>query len=183
MRVVVAGAAGQYPSPSAPTEDCRALEPDPVLRPEGDDSDGSLDQALRPRSFDEFVGQSALLENLRVYIRAAQGRGEPLDHVLLSGLPGLGKTTLANLIAKELGCECRSTSGPALVRAADLAGILTNLARGDLLFIDEIHRLPAAVEEFLYSAMEDFAIDILIDQGPSARSVRVPLQRFTMLDG
>jgi Holliday junction DNA helicase RuvB len=157
------------------------LEPDPVLRPEGDDSDGSLDQALRPRSFDEFVGQSALLENLRVYIRAAQGRGEPLDHVLLSGLPGLGKTTLANLIAKELGVECRSTSGPALVRPADLAGILTNLARGDLLFIDEIHRLPASVEEFLYSAMEDFAIDILIDQGPSARSVKVPLQRFTLV--
>lgn len=157
------------------------MEPDPVLRPEGDDSDGSLDQALRPRSFDEFVGQSALLENLRVYIRAAQGRGEPLDHVLLSGLPGLGKTTLANLIAKELGVECRSTSGPALVRPADLAGILTNLARGDLLFIDEIHRLPASVEEFLYSAMEDFAIDILIDQGPSARSVKVPLQRFTLV--
>jgi Holliday junction DNA helicase RuvB len=157
------------------------LDNDPVLSPEGDPTDGNLDQALRPRSFDEFVGQKALLENLRVYIRAAQGRGEPLDHVLLSGLPGLGKTTLANLIAKELGVECRSTSGPALVRPADLAGILTNLARGDLLFIDEVHRLPAAVEEFLYSAMEDFSIDILIDQGPSARSVRVPLQRFTLV--
>ena len=157
------------------------MQPDPVLRPEGDSTDGSLDQALRPRSFDEFVGQRELLENLRIYIQAAQGRGEPLDHVLLSGLPGLGKTTLATLIAKELGVECRSTSGPALVRPADLAGILTNLARGDLLFIDEIHRLPAAVEEFLYSAMEDFAIDILIDQGPSARSVKVPLQRFTLV--
>jgi Holliday junction DNA helicase RuvB len=157
------------------------LQPDPVLSPEGAEADGSLDQALRPRSFDEFVGQKALLENLRVYIRAAQGRGEPLDHVLLSGLPGLGKTTLANLIAKELGVECRATSGPALVRPADLAGILTNLAKGDLLFIDEVHRLPAPVEEILYSAMEDFAIDILIDQGPSARSVRVPLQRFTLV--
>jgi Holliday junction DNA helicase RuvB len=159
------------------------VEPDsdPILRPEVDDSDVGIDQALRPRSFDEFVGQAALIENLRIYIQAAQGRGEPLDHVLLSGLPGLGKTTLAHLIAKELGVECRATSGPALVRAADLAGILTNLARGDLLFIDEIHRLPAAVEEFLYSAMEDFAIDILIDQGPAARSVRVPLQRFTLV--
>jgi Holliday junction DNA helicase RuvB len=156
------------------------VQPDPVLRPEGDDADGGLDQALRPRSFDEFVGQKALLDNLRVSIRAAQGRDEPLDHLLLSGLPGLGKTTLAHLVAKELSVECRATSGPALVRAADLAGILTNLAKGDLLFIDEIHRLPAPVEELLYSAMEDYAIDILIDQGPAARSVRVPLQRFTL---
>ena len=157
------------------------MEPDPVLRPEGDDTDGGLDQALRPRSFDEFVGQRALLGNLRVSIQAAQGRGEPLDHVLLSGLPGLGMTTLANLIAREMGVECRTTSGPALVRPADLAGILTNVGRSDLLFIDEIHRLPAAVEELLYSAMEDFAIDIVIDQGPAARTVRVPLQRFTLV--
>ncbi len=157
------------------------MQPDPVLSPAGDDSDSSLDQALRPRSFDEFVGQRTLLDNLRVYIQAAQGRGEPLDHVLLSGLPGLGKTTLASLIARELGVECRTTSGPALVRPADLAGILTNVGRGELLFIDEIHRLPAAVEELLYSAMEDFAIDILIDQGPNARSVRVPLQHFTLV--
>jgi len=157
------------------------LEADPILSPAAEESDLGIDQALRPKSFDEFVGQTALIENLRVYIQAAQGRGETLDHVLLSGLPGLGKTTLAHLIARQLGVECRATSGPALVRAADLAGVLTNLAKGDVLFIDEIHRLPAAVEEFLYSAMEDFAIDILIDQGPAARSVRVPLQKFTLV--
>ncbi len=157
------------------------MNPETVLSPTDDEQDGSLDQALRPRTFEEFVGQRALLDNLRVAIRAAQGRAEPLDHVLLSGLPGLGKTTLAHLIAREMGVECRSTSGPALVRPADLAGLLTNLGRGDLMFIDEIHRLPQPVEEYLYSAMEDFSIDIMIDQGPSARSVRVPLQRFTLV--
>ncbi len=154
---------------------------DQVLTPQGVDSDAGLDQALRPRNFVEFVGQRGLVENLSVYIQAARERGEPLDHLLLSGLPGLGKTTLANIVARELAVECRVTSGPALTRPGDLAGILTGLSRGDLLFIDEIHRLPAAVEEYLYAAMEDFSIDILIDQGPSARSVRVPLPRFTLV--
>ncbi len=155
--------------------------PADFLQPDGVAGDEGLDVALRPRSFDEFVGQSALVDNLRVFIQAAQDRGEPLDHLLLSGLPGLGKTSLAHIIAREMGSACRATSGPALVRAVDLAGILTNLASGDLLFIDEIHRIPATVEEVLYSAMEDFEIDILIDQGPSARSVKVPLQRFTLV--
>jgi Holliday junction DNA helicase RuvB len=154
---------------------------DPLLDPQGGGPDESLDHALRPRTFGEFVGQTALVENLRVYIEAARQRDEPLDHLLLSGLPGLGKTTLAHVVAREMGVACRVSSGPALVRPGDLAGILTNLARGDLLFIDEIHRLPPSVEEYLYSAMEDFAIDILIDQGPSARSVRVPLQQFTLV--
>jgi holliday junction DNA helicase RuvB len=152
-----------------------------LLDPQGAGPDEGLDHALRPRSFDEFVGQRSLVGNLQVYIQAARSREEPLDHLLLSGLPGLGKTTLAHVVSREMGVECRITSGPALVRPGDLAGILTNLARGDLLFIDEIHRLPAAVEEYLYSAMEEFAIDIMIDQGPSARSVRVPLQQFTLV--
>jgi Holliday junction DNA helicase RuvB len=154
---------------------------DSILDPQGGEPDDSLDHALRPRSFDEFVGQPALVANLRVYIEAARGREEPIDHVLFSGLPGLGKTTLAHVVAREMGVQCRVTSGPALVRPGDLAGILTNLGRGDLLFVDEIHRLPPSVEEYLYSAMEDFAIDIMIDQGPSARSVRVPLQPFTLV--
>jgi Holliday junction DNA helicase RuvB len=157
------------------------VQSDSVLHAEGVAVDDGLDVALRPRDFSEFVGQSALVANLRVYLTAAQGRGEPIEHLLLSGLPGLGKTSLAHIIARELGVACRGTSGPALVRPADLAGILTNLGRGDLLFVDEIHRLPPAVEEYLYSAMEDFEIDILIDQGPSARSVKVPLQRFTLI--
>ncbi len=151
------------------------------LRPEGGDADSGLDLALRPRSFDEFVGQRALVENLRVFIAAARGRGEPLDHLLLSGLPGLGKTSLAHIIAHEMGATCRATSAPALARPADLAGLVTNLERGDVLFIDEIHRLPPVVEEYLYAAMEDFEIDIMIDQGPSARSVKIPLPPFTLV--
>lgn len=157
------------------------MNSDAVFQAEGDDLDLRLDQALRPRTFDEFVGQRGLLDNLRVYIQAAKQRGEPLDHLLLSGLPGLGKTSLAHLVAREMGVECRSTSGPALQRPGDLAGILTNLAEGDLLFIDEIHRLHPSLEEYLYAAMEDYAIDIMIDQGPSARSVKVSLQRFTLV--
>jgi Holliday junction DNA helicase RuvB len=143
--------------------------------------DGSVDTALRPRSFAEFVGQRRLVENLAVYIKAAKQRGEPLDHLLFSGLPGLGKTTLSFLISTEMGTELRATSGPALARPRDLAGILTNLEAGDVLFIDEIHRLPAAVEEYLYGAMEDFTLDIVLDQGPAARSIRINLKRFTLI--
>ncbi len=154
---------------------------EPILHGSAADADQGLDVALRPRGFEEFIGQANLVENLRVFISAARAREEPLDHVLLSGLPGLGKTSLAHIIAREMQGSCRATSGPALVRPADLAGILTNLGAGDVLFIDEIHRLPPTVEEVLYSAMEDFEIDILIDTGPSARSVKVPLQRFTLV--
>jgi len=143
--------------------------------------DLGLDLALRPRSFSDFVGQPRLKENLSIYIRAAKERGEPLDHILFSGLPGLGKTTLSYLIAREMGTDIKATSGPALARPKDLAGILTNLNAGDILFIDEIHRLPTVVEEYLYTAMEDFTIDIVLDQGPAARSIRIDLRRFTMI--
>ncbi len=136
---------------------------------------------LRPRSLAEFVGQKLLVENLKIAIEAARLRQEPMDHVLFSGLPGLGKTTLCYLIAAETGAPLTVTSGPALTRPADLAGILTGLPRGAVLFIDEIHRLPAAIEEYLYGAMEDFVIDVPIDQGMGARSVRLPLEPFTLV--
>jgi Holliday junction DNA helicase RuvB len=161
--------------PSAP-----APEPTP-FSPVPREEDGGLDLALRPRTFEGFVGQGQVVDNLKVAIEAARQRGEPLDHVLLSGLPGLGKTTLACLLAKEMGSELRLTSGPALGRAADLAGLLTNLQKGDVLFVDEVHRLNPVVEEYLYSAMEEYAIDIVIDTGPSARSVRITLQPFTFV--
>jgi Holliday junction DNA helicase RuvB len=136
---------------------------------------------LRPQTLDEFVGQSRVVENLRIALSAARMRGEPIEHVLLSGLPGLGKTTLCGLIAHESGARLQSTSGPALHRPADLAGMLTSLERGDVFFIDEIHRLPIAVEEYLYCAMEEFVIDVPIDQGLGARTVRLPLQPFTLI--
>jgi len=139
------------------------------------------DHALRPRTFDDFVGQRSVVENLRDYLRAARNRDEPVDHILFCGMPGLGKTTLAHLVAAELDTELRVTSGPAIERAGDLAGLLTGLARGHILFIDEIHRLPRAVEEYLYSAMEDYEIHIVIDQGPSARAVNLSLARFTVI--
>ncbi len=141
----------------------------------------ALEQHLRPRSLDEFLGQRVVADNLALALRAAAERGDVLDHLLLSGLPGLGKTTLAHLVAHERGTRLREASAPVLQRAADLAGLLTRLEEGDILFIDEIHRLPAAVEEYLYSAMEDYFIDIMIDQGPSARSVRIDLPKFTLV--
>jgi Holliday junction DNA helicase RuvB len=139
------------------------------------------DKALRPLSFDDFVGQKGAISNLRVFVDAAGRRGEALDHVLLSGPPGLGKTTLAQIVAKELGVNFRATSGPVIAKAGDLAAILTNLEERDVLFIDEIHRLLPIVEEILYPAMEDFALDLVIGEGPSARTVRIDLPPFTLV--
>ncbi|MBI1870110.1 MAG: Holliday junction branch migration DNA helicase RuvB [Chlamydiae bacterium] len=137
--------------------------------------------SLRPTLMDEFVGQEKLKERLRVFIQAACSRKEPLEHILFSGPPGLGKTTLANIIAQEMGANIKTTSGPVIERPGDLAGLLTNLEEGDVLFIDEIHRLNHMVEEYLYPAMEDFALDIMIDKGPNARSVRLDLKKFTLV--
>jgi Holliday junction DNA helicase RuvB len=141
----------------------------------------AAEAALRPLSFADFAGQPKTIERLQVMVGAARKRGEPLNHILLSGPPGLGKTTLAFILGSELGRNVRVTSGPVVEKAGDLAGLLTNLEEGDLLFIDEIHRIPKTVEEYLYSAMEDFRIDIMIDQGPNARSVRLTLPRFTLI--
>lgn len=137
--------------------------------------------SLRPHYLNEYIGQDAVKEHMHIYIEAAKKRGEPLDHALLYGPPGLGKTTLAGIIANEMGVSLRVTSGPAITHAGDLAALLTNLAQGDVLFIDEIHRLNATVEEVLYPAMEDFALDIIIGKGPSARSIRLDLPRFTLI--
>lgn len=151
----------------------------PLLTPARTPED--VDAALRPKSLDEFVGQQAARENLRVFINAARARGDALDHVLFFGPPGLGKTTLAQIIARELGVGFRATSGPVIAKAGDLAALLTNLEDGDVLFIDEIHRLAPAVEEILYPAMEDRALDLMIGEGPSARSVRIDLPKFTLV--
>jgi Holliday junction DNA helicase RuvB len=140
-----------------------------------------LDAALRPKTLDDFVGQKAARENLRVFIGAAKSRGEAMDHVLFFGPPGLGKTTLAQIVARELGVGFRATSGPVIAKSGDLAALLTNLEEGDVLFIDEIHRLAPAVEEVLYPAMEDRVLDLMIGEGPSARSVRIELPRFTLV--
>src|SRR5437588_11661518 len=141
----------------------------------------ALEASMRPKRLSEFVGQKQARENLTVFIEAAKARHEPLDHVLFSGPPGLGKTTLAQIVARELGVNCRMTSGPVLVRAGDLAALLTNLDVRDVLFIDEIHRLNPVVEEILYPAMEDFELDLIIGEGPSARSVKIGLQPFTLI--
>jgi len=145
------------------------------------DDDIILEQSLRPSKFDEFIGQNELVDNLKLYIEAANKRGESLDHVLLFGPPGLGKTTLANIIAKELDVNIKHASGPVVEKAGDLAGMITNLEHRDVFFIDEIHRLNSVVEEYLYSAMEDFSIDIIIDKGPSARSVQLNIEPFTLI--
>jgi Holliday junction DNA helicase RuvB len=152
-----------------------------IITPEQNDDDVQLDRSLRPTRFEDFVGQERIKDNLSVFIQAAKARGEALDHVLFCGPPGLGKTTLANIIAQELGVSIKSTSGPVMERAGDLAAILTNLQPGDVLFIDEIHRLNRVVEEILYPAMEDFQLDIIIGQGPSARSIKLDLPRFTLV--
>lgn len=143
--------------------------------------DLDVDRTLRPQRLDDYCGQEHIKQSLRVLIEAAQSRGETLDHVIFSGPPGLGKTTLATVIANELGAQIKTTSGPAIARTGDLAAILTNLQPGDVLFIDEIHRLNRSVEEVLYPAMEDFALDIVIGKGPAARSIRLDIPKFTLV--
>ncbi|MDD3485738.1 MAG: Holliday junction branch migration DNA helicase RuvB, partial [Atopobiaceae bacterium] len=161
-------AAGDHPSPRSVTAELT-------------EDDLEVDRTLRPQTLDEYCGQARVCENLRVLIDAARSRNEPLDHVIFSGPPGLGKTTLASVLANEMGAKIHTTSGPAIERTGDLAAILTNLAPGDVLFIDEIHRLNHAVEEVLYPAMEDFALDIVIGKGPAARSIRLDVPRFTLV--
>jgi Holliday junction DNA helicase RuvB len=151
-----------------------------VVAPDFAEPDAA-EASLRPLTLTEFIGQRQLRENLRVFVQAARSRGEALDHVLLHGPPGLGKTTLAQIVAREMGVGFRATSGPVIARAGDLAAILTNLQPRDVLFIDEIHRLSAAVEEILYPAMEDFQLDLIIGEGPAARSVRIDLPPFTLI--
>ena len=152
-----------------------------ILSTEASQEDSDVEISLRPKTFDEYIGQEKVKEMLKIYIGAAKVRGDALDHVLLYGPPGLGKTTLSGIIASEMGVNFKVTSGPAIEKQGDLAAILTNLAPGDVIFIDEIHRLSRSIEEILYPAMEDNAIDIIIGKGPSARSIRLDLQKFTLV--
>ena len=155
--------------------------PNRMVSPDFAPAEGEFENSLRPKTLDDYIGQEKAKENLSIYIKAAKQRGEPLDHVLLHGPPGLGKTTLSGIIANEMGVNLRMTSGPAIEKPGDLAALLTNLNEGDVLFIDEIHRISRNVEEVLYPAMEDFAVDIIIGKGPSARSIRLDLNRFTLV--
>lgn len=152
-----------------------------TIAPEEQPDDQAVDISLRPKTLDEFIGQSKVKENLSIFLEAAKQRGEPCEHVLLYGPPGLGKTTLAHVIGHEMGAHIKITSGPALERVGDLAAILTNLEEGDVLFVDEIHRMNRTIEEVLYPAMEDFALDIVIGKGPTARTLRLDLKRFTLV--
>ncbi len=151
----------------------------PLLDPE--EKEPAIEESLRPSTLGEFIGQKKVISNLSIFIKAAKKRGEALDHVIISGPPGLGKTTLAYIISREMGVQIKPTTGPVLEKPGDLAGLLTNLEKGDVLFIDEIHRLNPIVEEYLYSAMEDFKLDIVIDSGPNARSVQIDLNQFTLV--
>ena len=156
-------------------------EEERIITPEFTGNDNDIETSLRPHELSEYIGQEKVKDNLKIYIEAAKNRKEPLDHVLLYGPPGLGKTTLAGVIANEMGVQIRVTSGPAIEKPGDLAALLTSLNDGDILFIDEIHRLSRSIEEVLYPAMEDFALDIIIGKGPSARSIRLDLKRFTLI--
>ncbi len=174
---VVGGAGGARGAGGAPRDE----PPRDLLRGAPTDEDRGLDDSVRPTTLDDFVGQEKVVANLRIFAEAARRRGETLDHVLFSGPPGLGKTTLARILSQEMGVEMRATSGPVIERPADLAGVLTNLSPRAIFFVDEIHRLSRVVEEYLYPAMEEFAIDILIDKGPNARSLKLNLERFTLV--